>query len=138
MSTTRPRRPDGIDEYVNRQPNYYDYNNGRIGRPSQYHYLRLTWIENEENLEYTLRFNTSRPGFWISSSPQKGLSRLRIISIGVVNSVVHSFVHRNHDKVELQSIFRNNSSDESGWRSYGFNILPKFTRKSIIFNCCFT
>lgn len=73
MSTTRPRRPDGVGEYVNRQITYYDYDNNRIARPNQYHYLRLTWVENDLNLEYTLRYNTSRPGFWISSSPQKGL-----------------------------------------------------------------
>ncbi|XP_035779231.1 uncharacterized protein LOC118459697 [Anopheles albimanus] len=35
-------------------------------------YLRLIWDESEHTLEYTLRYNSSRPGFWISSSPQSG------------------------------------------------------------------
>uniref|UniRef100_A0AAG5CXP8 Secreted protein n=1 Tax=Anopheles atroparvus TaxID=41427 RepID=A0AAG5CXP8_ANOAO len=34
--------------------------------------LRLIWDESEHTLEYTLRFNSSRPGFWISASPQSG------------------------------------------------------------------
>lgn len=35
-------------------------------------YLRLIWDEKESTLEYSLRFNASRPGFWISSAPQSG------------------------------------------------------------------
>lgn len=34
--------------------------------------LRLIWDEAEHTLEYTLRYNTSMPGFWISASPQSG------------------------------------------------------------------
>uniref|UniRef100_A0A182NSQ5 Lipocalin/cytosolic fatty-acid binding domain-containing protein n=1 Tax=Anopheles dirus TaxID=7168 RepID=A0A182NSQ5_9DIPT len=34
--------------------------------------LRLIWDESEHTLEYTLRYNTSRAGFWISASPQSG------------------------------------------------------------------
>lgn len=72
ITTSRPRRPDSSDEYHNRQITYYGPDNQRLGRPQQYHYLRLIWVEQETNLEYTLRYNTSRRGFWISSSPQKG------------------------------------------------------------------
>uniref|UniRef100_A0A336JY31 CSON013690 protein n=1 Tax=Culicoides sonorensis TaxID=179676 RepID=A0A336JY31_CULSO len=35
-------------------------------------YLRLIWDEKGVVLEYTLRFNNTRRGFWMSSSPQKG------------------------------------------------------------------
>lgn len=35
-------------------------------------YLRLIWDERGKTLEYTLRFNNSRRGFWISSGPQSG------------------------------------------------------------------
>lgn len=35
-------------------------------------YLRLIWDEKESTLDYTLRFNGSRPGFWIASAPQSG------------------------------------------------------------------
>ncbi|XP_055548662.1 uncharacterized protein LOC129732138 [Wyeomyia smithii] len=35
-------------------------------------YMRLIWDEKDHTLEYTLRYNNSRPGFWISSSPQAG------------------------------------------------------------------
>lgn len=72
ITTSRPRRPDSNDEYHNRQITYYGPDNQRLGRPQQYHYLRLIWVEQDTNLEYTLRYNTSRRGFWISSSPQKG------------------------------------------------------------------
>uniref|UniRef100_A0A182XWN7 Lipocalin/cytosolic fatty-acid binding domain-containing protein n=1 Tax=Anopheles stephensi TaxID=30069 RepID=A0A182XWN7_ANOST len=34
--------------------------------------LRLIWDESDHTLEYTLRYNTSKPGFWISASPQSG------------------------------------------------------------------
>jgi len=36
--------------------------------------LRLLWDENGGYVEYTLRYNTSKPGFWISSGPQNGSS----------------------------------------------------------------
>ncbi|XP_063709282.1 uncharacterized protein LOC134837823 [Culicoides brevitarsis] len=39
-------------------------------QPSRY--LRLIWDEKGHALEYTLRFNNTRRGFWMSSSPQKG------------------------------------------------------------------
>ncbi|XP_053695654.1 uncharacterized protein LOC128743154 [Sabethes cyaneus] len=35
-------------------------------------YMRLIWDEKDHTLEYTLRYNNSRPGFWISSAPQAG------------------------------------------------------------------
>ncbi|XP_055638309.1 uncharacterized protein LOC129776601 [Toxorhynchites rutilus septentrionalis] len=41
-------------------------------KTSSTRYLRLIWDEKEHTLEYTLRFNKSRPGFWISSAPQSG------------------------------------------------------------------
>lgn len=34
--------------------------------------LRLIWDESDHTLEYTLRYNTSKPGFWIAASPQSG------------------------------------------------------------------
>lgn len=41
-------------------------------RNNNMRYLRLIWDEKGSNLEYTLRYNSSRAGFWISSGPQKG------------------------------------------------------------------
>ncbi|XP_058451197.1 uncharacterized protein LOC131430330 [Malaya genurostris] len=35
-------------------------------------YLRLIWDEKDHTLEYTLRYNNTRPGFWIASTPQTG------------------------------------------------------------------
>lgn len=70
ITTTRPRRPDGFNEYHDRQVFLPDLNRP-IGAQF-YHYLRLIWSSQDLNLEYTLRFNTTRRGFWISSSPQKG------------------------------------------------------------------
>uniref|UniRef100_A0A182MD09 Uncharacterized protein n=1 Tax=Anopheles culicifacies TaxID=139723 RepID=A0A182MD09_9DIPT len=40
--------------------------------PRSMRQLRLIWDESEHTLEYTLRYNTSKPGFWISAAPQKG------------------------------------------------------------------
>lgn len=72
IATTRPRQPDQFNEYHNRQMSY-NYDNKQMPYGSQfYHYLRLIWSEQDYNLEYTLRFNTTRRGFWISSAPQKG------------------------------------------------------------------
>ncbi|KAF5270473.1 hypothetical protein FQA39_LY08351 [Lamprigera yunnana] len=36
--------------------------------------LTLLWDENGSYVEYFLRYNTSRPGFWISSGPNNGSS----------------------------------------------------------------
>uniref|UniRef100_A0A182VY76 Lipocalin/cytosolic fatty-acid binding domain-containing protein n=1 Tax=Anopheles minimus TaxID=112268 RepID=A0A182VY76_9DIPT len=55
--------------------------NRRQGQGGQQYYqqeprtmrkLRLIWDESEHTLEYTLRYNTSKPGFWISAAPQSG------------------------------------------------------------------
>lgn len=74
MSTFRPQRTDGrgLDDFQTSQFKYYGSDNARLGHPQYYHYLKLIWIEGKENLEYTLRFNTSMRGFWISEGPQKG------------------------------------------------------------------
>ncbi len=36
--------------------------------------LKLIWDEKGRSLEYTLRVDSSRRGFWMTSGPQKGLS----------------------------------------------------------------
>ncbi|KAJ6636016.1 hypothetical protein Bhyg_14603 [Pseudolycoriella hygida] len=47
------------------------YYNSERGRPRQhqYNYLRLIWEERGTLLEYSLRYNTTRRGFWICSPP---------------------------------------------------------------------
>lgn len=37
-----------------------------------YNYLRLIWAEQDVVLEYTLKYNQTRRGFWIASGPQGG------------------------------------------------------------------
>ncbi|KXJ76579.1 hypothetical protein RP20_CCG009332 [Aedes albopictus] len=49
------------------QQHQYQYN---YRQPTSLRYLRLIWDEKHHTLEYTLRFNSSRPGFWISSAAQ--------------------------------------------------------------------
>ncbi|XP_031621577.1 uncharacterized protein LOC116339689 [Contarinia nasturtii] len=72
IASTRPRQPDNFQEYHNQQIlANYDYNQRPFGA-QQFNHLRLVWSEQDINLEYTLRFNTTRRGFWISSAPQKG------------------------------------------------------------------
>lgn len=146
ITTSRPRRPDSSDEYHNRQLTYYGPDNQRLGRPQQYHYLRLIWVEQDTNLEYTLRYNTSRRGFWISSSPQKGRCcttscRFLVWFISMINNFDLFFfflktLNRNNDKIELQSIFGYHTSDESRWKSYGTDILPEHARQSAILDRC--
>lgn len=50
------------------------YYNAEKSRPRQhqYNYLRLIWEERGTVLEYSLRYNTTRRGFWISSPPLPG------------------------------------------------------------------
>ncbi len=52
------------------------YYNSEKGRPRQhqYNYLRLIWEERGAVLEYSLRYNTTRRGFWISSPPLPGMN----------------------------------------------------------------
>lgn len=70
---TNNRRQDfQFDEYHNRQMIPYDANIPRPTGSHFYHYLRLIWSEQDLTNEYTLRYNTTRRGFWISSAPQKG------------------------------------------------------------------
>lgn len=57
---------DGLDQSYKNQP---------------IRYLRLIWDEKGVVLEYTLRFNNTRRGFWMSSSPQKGKNCLNPIKI---------------------------------------------------------
>ncbi|KAG4072092.1 hypothetical protein HA402_015591 [Bradysia odoriphaga] len=47
---------------------YYNAERSRP-RPNQYNYVRLIWEERGTVLEYSLRYNTTRRGFWISSPP---------------------------------------------------------------------
>ncbi|XP_053681017.1 uncharacterized protein LOC128731889 [Anopheles nili] len=48
--------------------------------PNSMRLLRLIWDESENTLEYTLRYNTSRPGFWLSAAPQSGsLAQLQYV-----------------------------------------------------------
>lgn len=68
MTTIRPR-----DEYHNRQSAYYNSDLHRQQQPFSYHHLRLIWDEHGTDIEYTLRYNTSRPGFWLASEPQRGV-----------------------------------------------------------------
>lgn len=51
----------------------YGYNHPRPYGAQYYHYLQLIWTEQDTTLEYTLRYNTTKRGFWIASAPQKGI-----------------------------------------------------------------
>lgn len=49
-----------------------DINKNSFNSRSANRFLRLIWDERGKTLEYTLRFNNTRRGFWLSSGPQKG------------------------------------------------------------------
>ncbi|KAF2894700.1 hypothetical protein ILUMI_11471 [Ignelater luminosus] len=69
--------------------------------------LRLLWTDNGGQVEYTVRYNMSKPGFWISSGPQNGSSlepqynqfagTIQIIK-AVGNHLVLTFCHRLPDQ----------------------------------------
>lgn len=67
ISTTTLRSTS--DEHTGR---YYNSDLNRQRR-QPYNYLRLIWDETDTSLEYTLRYNNSRKGFWLSSTPQQGI-----------------------------------------------------------------
>lgn len=67
VSTTTLRST--ADEHTGR---YYNSDLNRQRR-QPYNYLRLIWDETDTSLEYTLRYNNSRKGFWLSSTPQQGI-----------------------------------------------------------------
>lgn len=60
---TNDRRNYNIDQ----RRNHYNFH-GSNRR------LRLIWDEKGRSLEYTLRVDSTRRGFWMTSGPQKGLT----------------------------------------------------------------
>jgi hypothetical protein len=84
---TRPNERNNYeyDQYgrPTQYPHNKNYNTRRYGTRNfngkDYQFsekrLRIWWDENGSGTEYHLRYNTSRPGFWISSGPQNGKSR---------------------------------------------------------------
>lgn len=36
-----------------------------------YHFLRLEWTEGDDKMEFILRYNVTRNGFWIASAPDR-------------------------------------------------------------------
>ncbi|XP_008200112.1 uncharacterized protein LOC103314838 [Tribolium castaneum] len=75
-------RNPNYDQYerATQGPYYRNYNERRYGskfyNPRDYPYemrrLRIWWDENGSETEYQLKYNTSKPGFWISAGPQNG------------------------------------------------------------------
>lgn len=64
---------DGNRRYqAQQQYQQHQYQHNYRQQQTSFRYLRLIWDEKDHTLEYTLRFNSSRPGFWISSAPQSG------------------------------------------------------------------
>ncbi|CAO1396122.1 unnamed protein product [Diamesa hyperborea] len=61
------RHHNNRDREREREVNKHSFNNRSPNR-----FLRLIWDERGKTLEYTLRFNNTRRGFWLSSGPQKG------------------------------------------------------------------
>lgn len=55
---------------------YYDQDRQHRNPGHKYSYLQLIWDENGVIHEYSLRYNQTRRGFWISSSPQKSKKAL--------------------------------------------------------------
>ncbi|XP_070504517.1 uncharacterized protein [Chironomus tepperi] len=58
------------DKVVNQRPNINSRQNYNFHGSNRR--LRLIWDEKGRSLEYTLRVDSSRRGFWMTSGPQKG------------------------------------------------------------------
>lgn len=56
----------------NQQNQQQNYNYQWQQQQQNTRHLLLIWEEKEHTLEYKLRFNKSRAGFWMSSGPQEG------------------------------------------------------------------
>lgn len=67
ISATEQYRPRDRDQQGYQNNNHYN----RYNR-DQLRYLRLTWDEKGASLEYLLRFNNNRTGYWQSVGPQQG------------------------------------------------------------------
>lgn len=50
---------------------YYGQTQVHTNQGHTYEFLKLSWTEDGVTLEYNLRYNLTRPGFWISSIPQQ-------------------------------------------------------------------
>lgn len=71
--SARPHPPDsGYEEFYHRNVFQYDLNNQNPFGSQYYQYLHLTWSQDDLDVDYNLRFNTSRPGFLTTSSLEKG------------------------------------------------------------------
>lgn len=57
----------GKNIYASGSPYFHGQN-----REDELRKLRLLWDESGLNIEYTLKFNASRAGFWRSTGPQNG------------------------------------------------------------------
>lgn len=73
-----PQVDTGFEEYHNRQVFQYDLPYQHPYGSQHFHYLKLVWSEQEKKIDYTLRFNTSRPGLWYSAAPQRGFLHLSL------------------------------------------------------------
>lgn len=69
-----------FQEYHDRQGYQYELSNQRPYGSQFHHFLRLIWTEQEKNAEYTLRYNTSRRGYWINEGQQRGITFTRYMS----------------------------------------------------------
>lgn len=113
------------------------YYNAEKSRPRQhqYNYLRLIWEERGTVLEYSLRYNTTRRGFWISSPPLPGSVFLNFKKQTNRNKAANNDnLYRFSTEFALYSVYWNASSHESSWKSFGLNILSNDTERTSIFH----
>jgi hypothetical protein len=66
---------------VGNRPNYNFHASNRR--------LRLIWDEKGRSLEYTLKVDSQRRGFWMTSGPQKGKNNFTCFVTGVLKTLFH-------------------------------------------------
>ncbi|XP_030751122.1 uncharacterized protein LOC115878689 [Sitophilus oryzae] len=111
-------------EYIKQREQYdrittYDHERRRVNHAGYVKhlyamkYLRIYWDDNSYSTEYHLRYNVSRPGFWISSGPEDGRTLPEDIKhfAGTVqvlkavgNHLVLTFCHRLPEQKQLFTV----------------------------------
>lgn len=58
---------------------------------NDYRFLRLEWTDEDEKIEFIMRYNITRNGFWIASAPDRGKFQLNLMNSHSIQTSVLKF-----------------------------------------------
>lgn len=58
---------------------------------NDYRFLRLEWTDEDEKIEFIMRYNITRNGFWITSAPDRGKFQLNLMNSHSIQTSVLKF-----------------------------------------------